>query len=529
MQQENDVTDLTVGVSAISQFSRLPYTMWYALAEFIDNSTQSRTNYGGIVNDIFKAEGTGLVVDIIHSKTQKTITIEDNSIGMTKDKLIQALKIANPTSDSKGRSKYGMGLKTAACWIGRRWQVVTCEWDSGIEWTADIDVNAIVEGRARVPLTSRPVDKNLHYTRIIISDLNRHIQKRTEDTIRTYFGSMYRFDLSSGVLKLTYNGEAVTSIDKYAIDTDAEGKSMKQEFDVNIEGKKVKGWFGVLRKGSGGRKWAGFSLFQHGRQIQGVPNAWKPSNIFGGVDDEGANNLIAQRLAGVIELDGFEVSHTKDAILFQGNEEEELERYLENATKTYREYAQSRRGDRGQSWSKEKMKDLVESMASEFVNPEIKDAISTVVLPPVETIQANNAKQVASLSVDDRLYTLEVLSDLKVIVSEQERSEHDPYVTIEAGAEKGVIHIIVNGLHPYYSSIYSTEAIEECLRQFIYDAISEFRVTSLQGRVNPDSVRRLKNDLLKAKIVRIENKAATEREAASNVPEASSSSRPTTS
>ncbi len=31
---------------------------------------------------------------------------------------------------------------------------------------------------------------------------------------------------------------------------------------------------------------------------------------------------------GLIELDGFEVSHTKDAILFQDDEEEELEKFL---------------------------------------------------------------------------------------------------------------------------------------------------------------------------------------------------------
>jgi hypothetical protein len=33
-------TDLTIGASVIDAYSRLSYTMWFALAEFIDNSTQ---------------------------------------------------------------------------------------------------------------------------------------------------------------------------------------------------------------------------------------------------------------------------------------------------------------------------------------------------------------------------------------------------------------------------------------------------------------------------------------------------------
>src|SRR4051794_13287607 len=109
-------TDLEVGPSSIDAYSRLSYTMWFALAEFIDNSTQSRLNYGSIIDSVLEGEGQPLTVSIVHDRLKKEITIEDNSIGMTKEDLIDALRIAYPTKDSKGRSKYGMGLKTAACW-----------------------------------------------------------------------------------------------------------------------------------------------------------------------------------------------------------------------------------------------------------------------------------------------------------------------------------------------------------------------------------------------------------------------------
>lgn len=511
----SDATDLSVGPGAIANYARMSYELWYALAEFIDNATQSRLNYGGIIDDVLKQESSPLVVNIVHDRLAKTITIDDNSIGMTKDDLKAALQIARPTKDSKGRSKYGMGMKTAACWLGKNWKVITTEWGSPEQWTAEVDVERIAAGNPRVPLTHEAVEPDAHGTKIIISGLNRGIQKRTEETIRWYLGSMYRFDLGSGNLKLTYNGEEILPLEEIPFDTDDESKPYRQEFDTKINGKNVKGWFGVLKKG--GRKFGGFALFQNQRQIQGFPKAWKPKAIFGGVDDEGANNLIAQRLTGLIEFDpSFNVSHTKDAILFSDDEEDELEKFLDGKTRDYRNYAQARRGARAQPWSKEKLQDLVKSMEQEFTSPELRDALNTTVLPPLETINENNRKQVAALRDTDRLSTLDVLPDLKVVISEQERSEYDPHLVIQAGADAGTIHVIINRLHPYYASIESSDALEECLRQYIYDAIAEYRVSKLESRIDPTSVRRLKNDLLKAKVVRILNAAAAQREGTSS-------------
>ena len=57
-QQPNDYGVVTIGSGAIKNYARMPYTMWFALAEFIDNSTQSRLNYAGIVDQQLKDEGT---------------------------------------------------------------------------------------------------------------------------------------------------------------------------------------------------------------------------------------------------------------------------------------------------------------------------------------------------------------------------------------------------------------------------------------------------------------------------------------
>jgi hypothetical protein len=507
---QNFEAELSVGPKAIDAYSRLSYTMWFALAEFVDNSTQSCLNYGDIVDLLLQAEGRPLTVSIVHNRQTKEITVEDNSIGMTRDDLVAALRIAHPTTDSKGRSKYGMGMKTAACWIGAKWTVTTCEWGSGEEWTAEVDVDAIANHGAKVPLTMRTVSKDEHYTRVTIRDLRRVIQKRSEETIKTYLGSMYMFDLRPGdkgrvALKLTYNGEEVTPPQESDWDTDPSGVIMKRDLpELTLGGKTIKGWIGVLRKG--GRKFGGFSLFQNGRQIQGFPNAWKPKTIFGGVDDEGANNLVAQRLTGILQLDGFVVSHTKDAVLFEGEEEEVLEEFLVKETKAYAEYAKSRRSPgRGQKWSKEQVRDLVKDLREEFTSSEIKDALNNAALPPLETIVANNQQQLKSLTAEDEIGRLEILPDLKVIISLKETSPYEPHVVFVPGAEVGVLHVIINGLHPYYQTLEAKDAISECVQQYIFDAVAEFKTSKLIARLNPDSVRRLKDSLLRARAAQLDN------------------------
>lgn len=503
---ESVEAELSVGPGAIANYARMSYTMWHALAEFIDNSTQSRANYSEVIDPVLEAEGQPLVVKINHNRLKRTLTIEDNSIGMSRDRLLEALKIANPTPDSVGRSKYGMGMKTAACWIGQRWTIITTEYGSTEEWTAAVDVDAIAFKGAKVLVTGREVGADEHYTKIIIEDLNRNIQLRTEDTIKGYLGSMYRFDIEGGRLKILYNDNEVKPPEDYDLDTDPEGKIMRTDLPEKvIGGKKVTGWFGVMRKG--GRKFGGFSLFQNERQIQGFPNAWKPASIYGGVDDEGANNLVAQRLIGVLNLDGFAVSHTKDAILFANDEEEELEKWLTEQTKHYRTYAATRRGPKA-GWSREKVKDLIASMKGEFTNPEMTDAVNTSFLPPIDAIEASNQKQLETLSEEDSVGTMKVSAELQVIVSLVEKSEFEPHAILVAGAAPGTIHVIINGLHPYFTSLEAADAIEECLKQYIYEAIAEYRVSQLAGRVNPDSARRYKDGLLRVNELRANNVAS---------------------
>jgi hypothetical protein len=506
-----------IGPSAISAYSRLNYTMWYALAEFVDNSTQSRLNYDRIIDDVLRSEGTPLRVEIDYDRSARTLTIRDNSIGMTREKLIAALRIARPTPDSKGRSKYGMGMKTAACWIGNKWTVTSCEWDSGTEWTAEIDVHRIVNGEPSVPLAQRAVDPSAHYTTITIFDLNRNIQKRTEETIMTYLGAMYRVDIRNNALVLLFNGNQVPLPETLPLATYPDGSAAREDFATTINGKRVSGWFGVLPHG--GRKYGGFSIMQHDRQIRGFPDNWKPRAVFGGVEDEGSNTLVAQRLIGEIVLDDFEVSHTKDAILFRGTEEEELERFLAEKTRNVKRFALAMRTtERGQPWSREKVTELAESFKRELAAPETRDAIEDATLPPLSVIEATNRRQVESLQPSDELWTLEIANGITVRLYLQDRSENDPHLTISPGHDAGTLTVIINQQHPYYLEIQTSERADELIRQYVYDAVAEFRVHQRLAEQPPDAVRKLKDSLLRARVTRLHNQnAATAEQALSDL------------
>jgi len=378
-----------------------------------------------------------------------------------------------------------------------------------IEWTAEVDIDAIAHHDGRVLITPRSVGKDEHYTKIRIQELRRRVQKRTEETIREYLGSMYMFDLKPSAMEqiplaLTYNGVLIAPPTDSVWDIDQSANQYYKKLPITqIGGKNVEGWVGVLKKG--GRKFGGFSLFQNGRQIRGFPAAWKPSEIYGGVDDEGANNLIAQRLTGVLLLDHrFTVSHPKDAVLFENDEEDELIKFLDKETADYRKYASTRRASRPFSLSKEKIRDIVQSLTSEFTSGEMKDAVNMASLPPIESIVATNQQRVASLTEADHVATLPVTDQLKIIVSLQDRSEHDPYLTMSPAAIPGEVHVIINALHPYYQSLEACAA-EECIHQYIYDAVAEYRAHQLSSRIVPDTVRRLKDALLKVPIHQNEN------------------------
>src|SRR3546814_5568171 len=60
--------------------------------------------------------------------------------------LTRAMKISAPPPDRSGRSEFGMGLKTAACWFGSRWTVTTTQLGEPTTYSVVFDVEELSAG-----------------------------------------------------------------------------------------------------------------------------------------------------------------------------------------------------------------------------------------------------------------------------------------------------------------------------------------------------------------------------------------------
>ena len=497
---------LIIGPEAITSYRRLAYSPWHALAEFVDNSTQSYFDNSAVLDlQMQKGKGTPaeekvLTVSIVYDHKNGYLRVTDNAMGMSHGEMERSLHVARPPANTNGRSKYGMGMKTAACWIGNKWKITTKKLGEDLEHSVTIDVNKVAKGGGHgVDYTSLSKPSDLHYTIIEIFDLNRTFHGRTLGKIKDFLRSMYRVDLQAEKLHLFWRDQKL-SWDKLdsRIFVAHDGTKYQKGFDFNINGKNVNGWVGVLATGS--RADAGFSILQAKRVVRGWPDAWRPSSLYGQI--QGSNDLVNQRLIGEIHLDGFDVSHTKDNILWRDNEEEDVEKKLKECCNDYREFAKKRRkkDDDQRRPTDLEVKAALDDLEKELRSPEMVDQINISVIPSKEIIEASNKKTIESV-VRTRSATLQGKIDStppidwKIFL--EDMSSNDPYV-ISDSTKTNEITVIVNQNHPYWATqLIGTESILDYLRQCVYDSVAEWHARAKVSTIDPDTVKLLKDRLLR--------------------------------
>ncbi|MCY4087752.1 MAG: ATP-binding protein [Actinomycetia bacterium] len=492
---------LIIGPEAITSYRRLAYTPWHAIAEFVDNSTQSYFDNRTILDEQMQLDGDKLLeVSIVYDRDDDMLRVTDNAMGMSVAELEQALHIARPPANTSGRSKYGMGMKTAACWIGNKWTITTKRLGESFEQSVTVNVNRVANGEANAVVHKEKAKAaDLHYTIVEIIELNRIFQGRTLGKIGEFLRSMYRSDLEKQILKLRWRDQLLTwdSMGSRLL-LSVEGKKYRKNFDFEVDNKRVHGWVGILDKGS--RADAGFSILQAERVVKGWPDAWRPSSLYGQI--QGSNNLVNQRLVGEIHLDGFDVSHTKDSILWRDNQEEKVEDGLKEKCGDYRDFAEQRRkkGDDQRGPSELDVKAALDDLERELSSPEMVDQINITVIPSSDAIDATNGKILRSV-VSTRSATLQgtiaSTPEINWSIFLENMSPYDPYVVSDSTKESEVT-VIVNISHPYWSTqLEGTESVRDYLRQCIYDSVAEWQARSKASRIDSDTVKMLKDKLLR--------------------------------
>lgn len=487
---------LNVGLESILNYRRLPYKAWYALAELVDNSTQSFFNHREELVETYKNEPEDkLTVIIDYDKDNDLIRVYDNAYGMSYDDLVHALSISRKPENPNGRSKYGLGMKTSSCWLGNKWTIRTSKLGEAIGHKIVIDVNKIENSEDPVTYTDEAVDAEKHYTIVEISELNHVFQGRTLGTIKKYLASIYRDDIRKGQIDITWRGQLLewAEEDPTNFIQAQDGSYFKKNISFTLSEKSVTGWVGVLNEGS--RSKAGFAMLYYGRVIE---TNWRPGLIFG----EARNDLINQRLVGEIHLDDFEVSHTKDNIAWLLNQEEEVEKLLTEACSDYISEARKHRKTTDAP-SDVDTKAAIEELRQDIESPTFIDKMKTETVVEEELIEDNKERIIQKTSTDDPdiSATIQLNANDTLIIKVflvDDLSPNDPYCALQAAHSNEII-VIVNQAHPHWDQLTGSQGVYSYIQNCIYDAVSEWKALRLTQTLNPDTIRLLKDDLLRLK------------------------------
>lgn len=495
--------ELVLGPEIIGSYKRLAYTHWYALAEFIDNSTQAYLDNKEILDEAFAKNNEVLTIKIDYGTDEggDYLTIKDNSIGMSEEELKNAVIVGHPPEDTTGRSKYGLGLKTAACWFGDHWTIHTKKLGEKKGQAITVNVPEIIKNNLDLAHKEFEAPVEEHYTNIEIRSLHRRFYGRTVLKIKNYLRSMYRIDIKEYGLQIWLHDELLTwdmekEIYKRLLRNKA-GELEKRDFQFKIGGKEVHGWAGVFERGS--RADAGFSIIQANRVIKGWPSSYRPQMLFG-PQEGGINDLVNQRLVGELYFTGFDISHTKDEILFSEDEEEVLEKKLhENCADlrqlalSYRKYLADER-----SASDVQTDAAINEFERELSSDEIIDTLFIQELPSLKLIQETNKtikeNVVTKLTPSIQIKINEITVYLYVV---SDMSPNDPYVIIESTENKERVIVIVNKAHPHWTQLNNQESIMNFLRHCTYDGVAEWKAYFKTGNLHPDTVKLIKDNLLR--------------------------------
>lgn len=483
-----------LGVGAIRSYKRLSYTPWHALAEFVDNATQNYFDHQDDLDKAFQEEGERLDIRIIYDRSNDLLRITDNAMGMGLQDLQRALHVGMPPENTQGRSEFGMGLKTAACWIGDKWSVRTKRLGESHELSVTVDVERIAGGDVGLEVLATEKPEHLHYTVVEVYHHHHPWVGRTLGKIKDYLRSMYRVDLREERLDLYWQDAPLSWQEDDSEFVQAnDGSIYKKDFSVEVAGKMVTGWVGVLDRGS--RAKAGFSIIRRGRVVRGWPESWRPSAIFG--QEGGSNNLVNQRLAGEVHLDDFVVSHTKDDILWMEDEEELVEKALNEEAADYIAVAQKRRKreDDEAGPNEIEVRTAIEEFQAELESGQLVDSVEIEEVPSPAAVEESFRPLFDNIDPSDPAFQAQVGSTAVLGYLAMTASPNDPYVAVDSTSDDRVV-VTINVNHPHWRQISGAAGVLNYFRDCTYDALAEWKARRAH-QMTPETVKLFKDKFLR--------------------------------
>ena len=476
---DNDTYTLDIQPSAgiLNVFSRLSYKPWYAIAEFVDNSTQSYLTH---IIELQKIEFfEKLIIRVRYDDEAKVLSITDNAFGMEIDKFKDAILLDSKNDGQQGRNEFGMGLKTAASWFGDIWSVASSQYGSENHYYAEIDIPKLKqEGLNSISIQRKTVSAQQHGTTIIIKNITKGIgAARTKGKIIDLLSSMYRRDINNKNIEIWFNDTPI-SFEEYPVLKNFREKQWKKplDFKVDFENRTyhVTGFVAIMNPGSFTK--AGFALFRQDRVVVGGTDMnYKPSQIFGQ-----AQSQISLKLFGELNMNDFPVNQAKDGFIWDDGLEDAFIDELKSNIQEYIHIAALSIKERG-----------TETQYSPEKSEEIKKEIEKI----VDVFNADKSESVEQPAYGSKFEDEEDLSEyidtvLKTDVEEKIVGTTRPYkIPIDSINELSInvtwalgkkeywiqyeknknneIDVVINIDHPFFMPYSKDEGFKKVLEKFV--------------------------------------------------------------
>lgn len=323
--------DITIGANMYGRISDLPNTPSHVLAEFVDNALQS---YRDRKADLLRQNPDyRLRIDINFKWDKQTgspveIEIRDNAGGIDSHYFVKAFKLATTPENNQGLNEYGMGLKTAALWLGSVWEVKTTALGEGVERYIHFDQKEVVSKELKeLSVTNKLTDENEHYTVINIKELTEKApSNRSIDKIKYELSSIYRKSLRSNEADIYVDGDKIIFEELEILKAspvkspNSPAVTWKKEIDFKFGKYRATGFVAILKDINSRNN--GFVLLRRGRVVYGAETDGRyfPKSLSGS-----AGTFRYKRIFGEIELEGFAVAFNKNDL----QDKENLEALME--------------------------------------------------------------------------------------------------------------------------------------------------------------------------------------------------------
>lgn len=520
--------------SIISTFKNNNYSVSGAIAEFIDNSTQS---FYDNEEKLRKENGNPRVDVILHKKKSNhknysSLKIVDNAYGMNPNQMLEAMDIGN-TKEKRGqevdRGEFGMGLKTAGFWFCNEWTLLSKTPDS--KKTYEIYIN---EDQAVKPNYSFLAEESIYGigdyksgTEISLDSFNsrRKVTEKQMENLVFLMASTYRKDINEKNLEIRFaimddnfpgKYRDVGKMARNEEDSDENvwldsltevepvswkkpkiaknnNKDVSQKFNIEIEeedGTILTGKVEISCLETGNSKMAGISFIRNNRVIEGgYEDSLKPKVIFGN-----GNSFEYQRVFIEIFVNQkWPVTQQKDSLALSPDQKSELYDQIKAKGKKTISFARDRRVNSNGEKIKKSINEESNYKIAEKINT-IKDLIenNSNIKLSYKQIDKYNAEWEVELTLKKKKEKYNIETNLFV-----DKSIDRDWLEIKV--RKGTYHFEMNLGHEFFNP-YSEEAkyLDLLHQMTFYILFSEFLVSvekELLGTSHPNSYRKYINKL----------------------------------